>query len=110
MWSVSGNQGVAIKTTIGKLRALFENTGRDFICGRMTYVDYQSGKSTEFDPTSKSDYRLLLRPFFLKRKEYESEAEVRFVTAGSDRDERGGILLKNLNQRIGFLPFDFGPD
>jgi hypothetical protein len=96
MWSVYGNQGVAIKTTIGKLRALFENTGRDFIYGRMTYVDYKSGVSTEFDPTRRSDYRLLLRPFFLKRKEYESEAEVRFVTAGNGHDERGGILLKGL--------------
>jgi hypothetical protein len=32
----------------------------------------------------------------LKRKEYNTEDEVRFVTAGSERDERGGILLKNL--------------
>jgi hypothetical protein len=96
MWSVYGNQGVAIKTTIGKLKRLCEKTERNFIYGRMTYVDYQSKPSVEFDPTRKSDYHLLLRPFFLKRMEYKSEDEVRFVTAGSERDELGGILLKDL--------------
>jgi hypothetical protein len=96
MWSVYGNQGVAIKSTIGKICAVFEQTERDFIYGSMTYVDYGSGAMTEFNPERKSDYRLLLRPFFLKRKEYESEKEVRFVTSGSDRAERGGILLKDL--------------
>ena len=97
MWSVYGNQGVAIKSTIGRIGAVFEKTGRDFIYGRMTYVDYQTGVSTEFNPEQKSDYRLLLRPFFLKRKEYESEQEVRFVTSGADISDRGGILLKELN-------------
>jgi hypothetical protein len=97
MWSVYGNQGVAIKTTVGKLSALFETAGRDFIYGRMTYVDYESGVSTEFDPSR--DSCLLLRPFLLKRKEFESEQEVRFVTAGNDRDEREGILLTNLRAK-----------
>ena len=99
MWSVYGNHGVAIKSSIGKICSVFEKTDRDFIYGSMTYVDYQHGVSTEFNPEQKSDYRLLLRPFFLKRKEYESEREVRFVTSGSDRPERDGILLKNLKPR-----------
>jgi hypothetical protein len=95
MWSVYGNQGVAIKSTIGKLSALFETTGREFIYGRMTYVDYQkNGISTDFDPPA--DFNLLLRPFFVKRKEFESEKEVRFVTAENGYDERGGVLLKDL--------------
>jgi hypothetical protein len=96
MWSVYGNQGVAIKSTVGKIGDVFDKTERQFIYGRMTYVDYRSGVSTEFNPETKSDYGLLLRPFFLKRKEYESEREVRFVTSGGDRDNRGGILLKGL--------------
>ncbi len=97
MWSVYGNQGVAIKSTVGKICSVLEKTGREFIYGRMTYVDYRSGVSTDFNPEQKSDYRLLLRPFFLKRREYESEDEVRFVTAGVDREERSGILLKELS-------------
>jgi len=97
MWSIYGNQGVAIKSTVGKISAIFEKTGRNFTYGRMTYVDYRSGVSTDFNPERKSDYRLLLRPFLLKRKEYESEHEVRFVTSGADRTERGGVLLKDMN-------------
>jgi hypothetical protein len=95
MWSVYGNQGVAIQSTVGKISTVFDKTKRDFIFGRMTYVDYRSNVS-EFNPEQQSDYRLLLRPFFLKRKEYESEKEVRFVTSGPDLAERGGILLKDL--------------
>ena len=97
MWSAYGNQGVAIKSTVGKICEVLDKTRREFVYGRMTYVDYRSGVSTEFNPESKSDYRLLLRPFFLKRREYESENEVRFVTSGADRDDRGGILLKELS-------------
>jgi len=96
MWSIYGNQGVAVKSSIGKICKVLENTNRDFIYGRMTYVDYQSGVSTEFNPEDEADYHLLLRPFFLKRKEYESENEVRFVTSGHDRLDRGGILMKKL--------------
>ncbi|MFM2295165.1 MAG: hypothetical protein RLZZ350_1578 [Verrucomicrobiota bacterium] len=96
MWNTYGNQGVAIKSTVGKICEVFEKTTRDFIYGRMTYVDYRSGVSTEFNPERSSDYRLLLRPFFLKRMEYKSEQEVRFVTSGPERDERGGILLENI--------------
>ncbi|HEY3761827.1 MAG TPA: hypothetical protein VGN23_08765 [Verrucomicrobiae bacterium] len=94
MWKVYGNQGVAIKTTIGNLSVLFEKTQRSFIFGKMTYVDYEA--DTNLDPSLRG-YPFLLRPYFLKRKEYESENEVRFVTAASERVERGGVLIKNLN-------------
>lgn len=96
MWSIYGNQGVAVKSTVGRICTALEKTVREFIYGRLTYVDYQSGVSTEFNPEQKSDYHLLLRPFFLKRREYESENEVRFVTTGADREDRSGILFKGL--------------
>jgi hypothetical protein len=98
MWSVYGNQGVAIKTDIGKINTVLEKAGRDFIYGKMTYIDFND--RFDFDPSANDLHvRLLLRPFFLKRKEYESENEVRFVTAAAEREERGGILLKNLPPR-----------
>lgn len=98
MWSVYGNQGVAIKTTVGKVVTVLEATGRKFIYGPMTYVDHRNGRSAEFNPEQESDFTLLLRPFFLKRKEYVSEQEVRFITAAAER-ERGGILLKDVNPK-----------
>jgi len=92
MWSVYGNQGVAVKTTAGKVAKVVEAKGYKFIYGPMTYVDHRTGTSAEFNPEQKSDFPLLLRPFFLKREEYKSEQEVRFIIAAAER-ERGGILL-----------------
>ena len=94
MWRLYGNQGVAIKSTVGRITALFDKTGRDFIFGKMTYVDYLSGAGPDF--MLERDYKLLLRPFFLKRMEYNSENEVRFVTAGPALPEGDGILLEGL--------------
>jgi hypothetical protein len=96
MWSVYGNQGVAVKTTAGKVAKVVEAKGYKFIYGPMTYVDHRTGTSAEFNPEQKSDFPLLLRPFFLKREEYKSEQEVRFIIAAAER-ERGGILLCNVN-------------
>jgi hypothetical protein len=60
----------------------------------MTYLHYRGGVSGDFDPERESDARLLLQPYFLKRKEYESENEVRYVTAGTKRPIHNGVLLK----------------
>jgi len=96
MWNTYGNQGVAVQSTVQKINAALETTGRDFIYGKMTYVEHGRSLSTESDFDQEQDDHLILRPFFLKRNEYKSEDEVRFVTAGPRRDLRGGILLKNL--------------
>ncbi|MBE0542295.1 MAG: DUF2971 domain-containing protein [Verrucomicrobia bacterium] len=103
MWSVYGNQGVAIETTVGRVAAVldadFEVSGRKFIYGPMTYVDHRTGRSAEFNPELESDFHLLLRPFFLKREEYKSENEIRFIKTAAERSERGGILLKNVKPK-----------
>jgi len=66
MWSAYGNQGVAVQSTVKKLNSVLEGAGRNFIYGKMTYVDYRSGVGGAFNPERKSDYPLLLRPFFLR--------------------------------------------
>jgi hypothetical protein len=45
MWSVYGNQGVALQTTVGKLRRIVEKTDKDFIFRQMFYVKMQVGKT-----------------------------------------------------------------
>jgi hypothetical protein len=98
MWRVYGNQGVAVKTTVGKVAKVLEAQSRKFICGPMTYVDHRNGRSVEFNPEQESDFPLLLRPFLLKREEYKSEQEIRFIIAAAER-ERGGILLSDVNPK-----------
>ncbi|HEX3719729.1 MAG TPA: hypothetical protein VH595_17390 [Verrucomicrobiae bacterium] len=96
MWITYGKHGVAVQSTLRKINAALRTTGRDFIYGKMTYVEHGKSLSTESDFDQEQDDHRILRPFFLKRNEYRSEDEVRFVTAGPRCALRGGILLKNL--------------
>jgi hypothetical protein len=96
MWSVYGNQGVAIKTTVGRVKAVLQAQGRKFICDSMTYVDHRSGTSAESNPQQNSDNHL--RAFLMKRDEYKSEDEVRFIIAAAER-ERDGILFSGVNPK-----------
>jgi hypothetical protein len=96
MWQVYGKQGVAIQSTVGRVTEALSKTNFPFVFGSMTYVDYRAGVSTRFNPENSSDFALLLRPQFLKRIEYQSEHEVRFVAAAPEY-ERKGILLKKIN-------------
>lgn len=94
MWNTYGNQGVAIQSSVGRVKSLFEEGGFSMVYGGMIYVDALNGVARDFLP--ERDTKLLLHPYFLKRIEYESEQEVRFVTAAGDDCGKGGILLRNL--------------
>jgi hypothetical protein len=78
---------------VGKLVAMLESSGREFLYGRMIYGDFAQGPNADLVPENGADARLLLMPHFLKRTEYQNEKEVRFVTAAAKRPEQKGILL-----------------
>ncbi len=99
MWSVYANQGVAIRTTTRRLRALLEAQGPDFMYRRMRYVDVPDGVGRDFSPEDPVDFALLLRPYFIKRSEYESEREVRFVMTGRQLEHLGGRILQGCDPR-----------
>ena len=58
-----------------------------------------SGQTLHFNPETPEHRRLLLKPHFLKRKEYESEQEVRFVTTGPDLPKQQGIIIASLRSK-----------
>lgn len=89
MWKVYGHQGAAVKTTIGKLRNALGSTGQDFVFARIAYADTVS----DLGPNHETHHELLTRPFFLKRKAYGTEHEVRFVTSDRRRPDRDGLSL-----------------
>jgi hypothetical protein len=103
MWNNYGRQGVAISTTVKKLSQLLSQTERDFEFGRMRYVRLIGGEAQDdgFDPDKREDAQFLLKPHFLKRKEYESEKEVRFVTASPGRGHKGIVLETPAAEWIG---------
>lgn len=83
MWNSYGRDGVAIGTTVGKLKSALETSGHDFVFGRMAY---RSARPREFDSADPKNHRLLTMPHFFKREEYKGEQEVRFVTTGPGKD------------------------
>jgi hypothetical protein len=99
MWNNYGKQGVAIAGKVGKLCELLGKTGHDFEVGQMRYIRLIAGdvRDYDFNPEEAEDARFLLKPHFLKRKEYESEKEVRFVTAAPERGRNAGIMLEQIS-------------
>jgi len=96
MWNIYGAHGAAIATSVGRLRKALNTTERNFVFGRMTYVSLVNGK-TELNAADEQINRHILEPYFLKRNEYESENEVRFITLDHEDNNRyfGGVFLKN---------------
>ena len=93
MWNTYGRDGVAVGTTVGKLKLALQGSGRDFAFGKMTYVQAVPRPVLGFDPEDTKQRQLLLMPHFLKRKEYGSENEVRFVTSGTGNPTKPGITV-----------------
>lgn len=100
MWTIYASQGVAIRSSLVKIRKLLEGSGRDFLYGRMRYVGVHGGRVRNFDPMDPSNAPLLLRPYFLKRLEYGAEREVRFVTSGPEARGRDGLVLRGCDPKI----------
>ncbi|MGC3989429.1 MAG: DUF2971 domain-containing protein [Chthoniobacteraceae bacterium] len=98
MWSNYGNGGVAIRTTVGKLKAMLEaHTKENFAFGKMRYIQYQED---ELNPEKLRDAKFILRPHFLKRSEYKNENEVRFVVAAPAKEKTQGIILKQIDPKL----------
>lgn len=98
MWNTFGKHGVAIKSTAKRLSEVLSKSKWDFEVGRMRYVRLIGGEAQgyDFNPESSKDADFLLKPHFLKRKEYESEKEVRFVAAAPERGLNSGISLDGM--------------
>jgi hypothetical protein len=70
LWSVyaSPSDGIAIRSTIGRLRASLSQDSRGFTIGPIRYINYD----TETIQTNN-----LISPIFCKRKSFEAEKELR---------------------------------
>ena len=89
MWNTYGKDGVAIATMVGDLVSILKTSNYDFSFGRMCYFK-RYGNFARCRSTEKQLF--VLRPQFLKREEYASENEVRFVTCTAE-NENGGLVL-----------------
>lgn len=90
MWTAysSIDEGIAIKTTIGKLiDSLDPNDKRSIYISDVNYIDYRSQYT--FDKTR--GIANLLAPFFCKGKYFEQEKELRLIYNNYEIDERNKI-------------------
>ena len=96
---IYGKQGVAITSTVEKICKILTPTEWDFEFARLRYIRFVLGEMQDFDfnPEDPDDSRFLLKPHFLKKKEYETETEVRFVTAAPDRGIGAGLSLDGMS-------------
>lgn len=97
MWNTYGLHGVAIASTVGSLRKALSRTSYRFTFGQMRYVSVIDERTTNLAPENPSDAHLILHPHFLKRNEYQSENEVRFVTTGSENPYEPGMFIDGIN-------------
>lgn len=76
MWQCYGYNGIAIKTTVSKLRdSLSNDTEHKFNLSRVKYIDYESGESSQDNGTHLNVLKLL----FTKRMFFQQEQEVRLL-------------------------------
>jgi hypothetical protein len=73
MWSLynSGNEGVAVQTTVGRLKRALVQEPRKVLIGMVSYIDYDR------DPMHHS--LNAISPLMHKRQSYRHEAEVRAI-------------------------------
>lgn len=83
MWKLylSANEGVAIQTTVQRLRDCFDCTSRLISIGQVEYVDY--------DKMERDRLVLVPKNLLMKRESFEHEQEVRALFV-DDRKEKNG--------------------
>jgi hypothetical protein len=80
MWGLYVNlgEGVAIKTTFGKLKESFRDAGETVHAGLIRYLNYDTETTEPENPFA---------PFISKRKSFEHERELRLLTQDDPRAE-----------------------
>jgi hypothetical protein len=92
MWSIYGQGGVAVGTTLGALRDALP-TKVDFQVSRIRYADRSRTSMEQLNPEDPSDAVYLHRPHFVKGREYEHEHEVRIITRCHGQ-EKGRLIRR----------------
>jgi hypothetical protein len=80
---VGSREGVALRSTFGRLTRSLEAEPRPVHVGQVHYIDY------DVDPIPEDH---VLHPFVYKRQSFDFERELRAVVQNLDTDEKGHLL------------------
>jgi len=103
MWKLysSNRQSIAIQSTIGRLKGCFSKTAEKIWIGEVEYIDYKIWiPNKRFFDVSESN---TLKTFFLKRKGFEHEKEIRAITNiayNKHKQEKGILVDIDLNELV----------
>jgi hypothetical protein len=91
MWRLytTGDEGVAIQTSVGHLKAALSEAPWSVVIGRVQYIDHGSGDEVVSRALN------VLEPLFRKRLSFEHEREVRAVISEPDEPDRQRMIRKN---------------
>lgn len=95
MWAFYGNKGVAIRSSIARLKRALEPCNQDWLVSELKYVSLQDLDWESFIATD-DGREWIRRPFLLKGLEYAYENEVRLVTVAGERERKGGFGLEGM--------------
>lgn len=94
MWSNYGHNGIAVRTTVGRLLESLPSS-HTFQLARIRYAGRDPNSPDRFNPEARDDDLRIHRPHLVKGAEYRCEKEVRVVTA-CDGDEKG-MFVRGIN-------------
>ena len=95
MWRLYGHQseGIAIKSTLGRLRQVFQKGPEEIYLGKVEYIDYNQW-SPPAAPTQ-GDALFPVVPFFWKRLGFQHENELRvLLNQDCSEENKNGINVK----------------
>ncbi len=102
MWRLYGHksEGIAIKSTIGKLKRVFQKGPEEIRIGKVEYFDYNQWTP----PTTPKEHNALfpIEPFFWKRLSFQHENELRALLKQdcSQKNENGINVKVNLKELL----------
>lgn len=100
MWERYGSEGVAIKTTLKRVKEGVEGYGKYFRIGKIEYIDYDNTVDFNLRVRWKNnqpryDPNFNYRRFLHKQKEYKDENEVRLMILAEYHSD---LLIRSINR------------
>jgi hypothetical protein len=92
LWLLYGNRGVAIRSTIGKVKAALVEAGAvRGIVAQIVYIDHEAANVPEVLTKQEN----IFRPYLLKSIAFNYEKEIRFILAAQNEilRDKGGVLI-----------------
>jgi hypothetical protein len=109
MWKIYGERGVAIFSTVGRIREALAIAGAYGIVSPVRYVA-RTGPPRPEDNRTMSELENLRRPYLFKDGDYRIEEEVRFVLRTNPRATSDGGAMTNITAKKIISHFEVSPD